>query len=231
MAKLLGWGEVTVIRFLNGQIPSKEYSDRLKSLEDPMEFFDLLQKNKEVIANGSFERIAEKFKLAVIDITGAYDYSAEIPYGDAGITGNLGCGMQETALRLLRYQVDKIEFNLNANYIHNKKEPIALNQSLTRIIDEIDDGKFKVSLKFDIYNDNSKEDMPFTLSAAVSGIFELEKWKEGENKFLSTVNTVAILFPFLRTLVTTITLGANIPPYIIPAVNVAQRLDNKGQNN
>jgi DNA-directed RNA polymerase subunit H (RpoH/RPB5) len=32
LAKLLGWGETTIIRYLEGDIPTLEYSNKLKSI-------------------------------------------------------------------------------------------------------------------------------------------------------------------------------------------------------
>lgn len=42
---LLGWGEQTVSRYLDGNIPSKKYSDELKRLyEDPEYYYSMLER-------------------------------------------------------------------------------------------------------------------------------------------------------------------------------------------
>lgn len=47
---LLEWGEITVLRYLKGQIPEKEHSDRLKLiLNDANVFRDLYERNKECL--------------------------------------------------------------------------------------------------------------------------------------------------------------------------------------
>lgn len=47
LAKLLGWGEATIIRYINGLTPSREYSDRLKELlNNPYSMKDILIRNK-----------------------------------------------------------------------------------------------------------------------------------------------------------------------------------------
>jgi uncharacterized phage-associated protein len=53
----LGFGEVTVSRYLEGQIPSKEYSDIIKSaLTSPTYMKKLLIKNREKIADVTFDK-------------------------------------------------------------------------------------------------------------------------------------------------------------------------------
>lgn len=49
LAKLLGWGEVTIIRYLQGVMPTKEYSEKLKDLFNPYKMKELLEKRKEEI--------------------------------------------------------------------------------------------------------------------------------------------------------------------------------------
>ena len=61
--------------------------------------------------------------------------------------------------------------------------------------------------------------MPFTLKVEVSGIFQLKNWENNSLDLMKT-NTIAILYPFLRALVATLTSNANVPPYILPVFNV-----------
>lgn len=53
----LGFGEVTVTRYLAGQIPSKEYSDIMRSaLSSPVYMKELLMKNKDKIADAAYNK-------------------------------------------------------------------------------------------------------------------------------------------------------------------------------
>lgn len=57
LAMLLGWSEVTVVRFLDGQLPSKMYSDKLiQILEDPQYFAKILEENKEKISRIAYAK-------------------------------------------------------------------------------------------------------------------------------------------------------------------------------
>lgn len=48
---------------------------------------------------------------------------------------------------------------------------------------------------------------------------------EKQKEELTTKNTVAILFPYIRALVSNYTANANVPPLILPPINVSKILD------
>lgn len=55
LAKLLGWGEVTLIRYLNGDVPSKVYSEQLyKILNEDQYMSKLLEENKSLITERAY---------------------------------------------------------------------------------------------------------------------------------------------------------------------------------
>lgn len=57
LAKLLGWGETTIIRYIEGDIPTAEYSNKLKTIaEEPAYYYELLLENKENLTNVAFRK-------------------------------------------------------------------------------------------------------------------------------------------------------------------------------
>ena len=57
LAKLLGWGETTVIRYIEGDIPSREYSSKLQMLlDEPVYYYDLLTKRKSHITDVAYRK-------------------------------------------------------------------------------------------------------------------------------------------------------------------------------
>lgn len=57
LSKLLGWGETTVLRYLDGEIPSKEYSERLRILaEHPEIYLQTLEDGKERITKVAYRK-------------------------------------------------------------------------------------------------------------------------------------------------------------------------------
>jgi putative zinc finger/helix-turn-helix YgiT family protein len=58
LSVLLGWGEGTLTRYLDGDIPTKQYSDILKIiLSDPKYMKEILEQNKDKITDVAFRRI------------------------------------------------------------------------------------------------------------------------------------------------------------------------------
>lgn len=57
LSKLLGWGETTVIRYTEGDVPTKEYSDRLfYLLKNPVFYYEVLIEHKDKITKVAFEK-------------------------------------------------------------------------------------------------------------------------------------------------------------------------------
>ena len=57
LAKLLGWGETTIIRYMEGDIPTNEYSNKLRTiLDDPEFYYDLLCRRKECLTGVAFKK-------------------------------------------------------------------------------------------------------------------------------------------------------------------------------
>lgn len=57
LAKLLGWGETTIIRYMEGDTPTKEYSIKLKAiLDNPEYYYDILTKRQDCLTNVAFKK-------------------------------------------------------------------------------------------------------------------------------------------------------------------------------
>ena len=57
LAKLLGWGETTIIRYIEGDIPSREYSSKLNMLlEEPVYYYHLLTERKDYITDVAYRK-------------------------------------------------------------------------------------------------------------------------------------------------------------------------------
>lgn len=72
LAKLLGWGETTIIRYMEGDIPTNEYSNRLKTiLDDPEFYYDLLCRKKECLTGVAYKK-SKKAVMSKIMATKIY---------------------------------------------------------------------------------------------------------------------------------------------------------------
>ncbi len=63
LAHLLGWGEVTIIRYLKGQIPDRIHSDTLKTLNDPRIFANIFDQNQQKLTPVAKKKVSEALQL------------------------------------------------------------------------------------------------------------------------------------------------------------------------
>ena len=69
---------------------------------------------------------------------------------------------------------------------------------------------------------------PFSMKLEITGVFEIENnATEVEARGLAETNAIAILFPYLRAMVTTYSANANVEPIIIPPINVLKMVNDK----
>lgn len=77
LAKLLGWGETTIIRYIEGDIPTSEYSDKLKAiLDDPSYYYEILLANRDNLTGVAFKKsrkaVLEKIMSSKINVVAQY---------------------------------------------------------------------------------------------------------------------------------------------------------------
>lgn len=57
LSKLLGWGEQTLSRYIEGDTPTKQYSDILQKIYDEPEYYlDLVEKNKHILTMAAYNK-------------------------------------------------------------------------------------------------------------------------------------------------------------------------------
>ena len=132
----------------------------------------------------------------------------------------------KSCLTLKQYLVKTIKFSVNEDFCFPENEQINLTPEFQREITKIDNDNVCVSLKFSI--NNEKGDMPFSIFVDIKGCFEMENWEQPDLFPLINSNAVAILFPYLRSIITMLTANANIPPYTLPVMNIGALFE---QNN
>jgi len=122
------------------------------------------------------------------------------------------------------YELDKLIFIKNAHAEHDKE--FELVPKLGKETKEVGKNNYDVTLTFSLEPvDNSER--PFTIDVSLTGHFKIEDVKEisevAKNELINK-NAVAILFPFLRSTVASLTICANIPPLVLPIVNLSEDL-------
>ncbi len=67
LSLLLGWGELTLTRYLDGDIPTKQYSDTLKKILNNSDYKELLEKNKNNIKDIAYRKSSEALENIEVD--------------------------------------------------------------------------------------------------------------------------------------------------------------------
>ena len=134
----------------------------------------------------------------------------------------------KSCLTLENYIVKTMNFSINENFQFNQNTTISINPEFKRQIRKIDNDTVTVNLGFCIINE--KNDMPFSMEIDIEGLFHLENWEQPDQLPIITSNAIAILFPYLRSIVSMITANANISPYVLPVMNINALFDDKTES-
>lgn len=121
------------------------------------------------------------------------------------------------------YMVTELHYEQNSNYDFDA-EKLDVDFNIKSKV-QISQTNAAVSLSIICGRDDNSE-CPFIIRVSLMGIFEYEgNIKSEEAKSLLTTNAIAILFPYLRSLVSDISGKSNIyPQYKLPLINVVAML-------
>lgn len=135
-------------------------------------------------------------------------------------------GKIESVVRFEQYIVRKVEFEYNF-LCEESDEGIDIDFDI--------DADFKINneknemltiLKLNIFDNPIENNYPFTMSMELLGVFSMSASIE-ENIEMYKENTLAILFPYARALVSSYTANANVTPLILPAININKFMNYK----
>lgn len=127
-------------------------------------------------------------------------------------------------LRFVNYIVDYVEFSYNAG--SNKEEEFEVDFNVDTDFDIIEDNKkMIVYLTVEIFKDAIKKGYPFNFKLRLAGFFEMIDAEGKIDSFKN--NAIAILYPYVRSLVTSYTANANVVPLILPTININKFIENK----
>lgn len=129
-------------------------------------------------------------------------------------------------MEMLNYRVPQISFSLNDDYDFSSQEEVRVHPLFQRRIKGIDQDRFIVRLSLSILPDAH---LPFSLSVDLEGTFMIKNWRNDNNKPYVLDNSISILFPYLRSLVTMVTASAGIAPFVLPVMNITT-LFNKNED-
>lgn len=120
----------------------------------------------------------------------------------------------ESVLKFIRYDINEIEFKRNGNF-KSSEEGTLIDLKIEPIID-IKGTNMDITLNVLIFENAKQNNKPFEMKVNLTGYFTVE----GCNPEIFKANAIAILYPYVRSLVSAYTANANITPLILPTINV-----------
>ena len=106
-----------------------------------------------------------------------------------------------------KYVVDKVIFERNNDFDFSQKAKI----------------EFSINKK----TDKTENNYPFEMEVSITGFFEIEN----DSKEIDfEPNAIAILYPYIRAIVSTYTASANVSSLILPVINVNKLIEDQEEN-
>ncbi|WP_292460921.1 protein-export chaperone SecB [Methanothermococcus sp.] len=129
------------------------------------------------------------------------------------------------ALKFNDYKVKHIEFILNENFNNTSNPKVVTNVKTTINYNNKNPNKFNTSIKITLGEKSNNPNVLFYLCVELLGEFEVVESEIDKVRQFAEINAVSILFPYARALITTITANANIPPVVLPPMNIAGMME------
>ncbi|MGV3043501.1 protein-export chaperone SecB [Staphylococcus rostri] len=132
------------------------------------------------------------------------------------------------AINFINYVVDTMHYRTNPEFDIENNKDITIDEDIDAHINIIDDEETAIiTLRAKL---DEKENVPFSFEVSIVGYFEFdEEESDGiDFKDLLKTNAVAILFPYLRAIVSELTGKSNrFPNYNMPVRNIAREMSKK----
>ncbi len=123
--------------------------------------------------------------------------------------------MAESAFQFVGYRISKIQFDISDNF--NPKE-LKISQSIDIQQNYDTTNKKFVEVILDVSISNENDSFTFFIRMK-GGFLGTEEIPQDIFEKFSTVNAPAIMYPFVRSIITSYTALASIPPIILPTIN------------
>lgn len=108
-----------------------------------------------------------------------------------------------------------------------KEDNGQLNLSVSKNIKKITDNIFNILVKTSLSSDNKDIDISVTCSSTFEVSEDIEK--EIADTLIAR-NTISIIFPFIRSYISTITSIPNMSPIVIPPININKLIEDQERN-
>ncbi|HOA55586.1 MAG: hypothetical protein GX385_10815 [Clostridiaceae bacterium] len=132
--------------------------------------------------------------------------------------------MKESNFQLVgKPQITKIKLDVNKDYIFEKEVTLEIDNNI--LVQKSADEQEKESivvLKVGVFTSKELSVVPFKLDIEIQGCFAWDDVLDKDTVRLEAMlrqNAPAVLFSYLRPIVTLMTVEANMPPLVLPLMN------------
>ena len=132
----------------------------------------------------------------------------------------------QSVLGFDKYIVKEVSYFSNEEYVKTDKIKLDLDFDTDTTIRE-NGKKMEIELRTNVFKNSVAKNYPFEMYVCIKGYFSVDRRIEGIEISTFEANAIAILFPYLRAIVSTYTATSNVAPVILPAMNINAYLDRK----
>jgi preprotein translocase subunit SecB len=135
----------------------------------------------------------------------------------------------KSKLRFSNYVVNEIQFNRNEHI--DKGESVPISFSMEKDIKfDTENNTADVTLDVKIFENAKENNYPFYFKLQLTGFFQVDNIQTKQERNLIETNAIAILFPYIRALVSSYTANANVRPLILPPINVVKYMQDNTED-
>ena len=120
----------------------------------------------------------------------------------------------KSKLSFINYQVKEVLLKQNDSF-NSDGQPIEVKFDVEHET-EISNNIMKINLIVTIFNNAEENNYPFYIKVKLEGKFGVE----GDNIEMFEINGIALLYPYVRSIISTYTANSNIPTLILPPINI-----------
>lgn len=134
----------------------------------------------------------------------------------------------ELILKFLNYRIEGMNYGINKNFIVGEKSDVfpLISYNIVKSPDEEDKFNIILGIKY-----GQESNLPFLLEVSLRGFFQVSSNLKLEDKIEAlVVNGSAIIYPYIRAIVTDLTSRSDFRPLILPTVNFNQMIEKHLEN-
>lgn len=132
--------------------------------------------------------------------------------------------MKESNFQLIgKPKLNRIDYQTNKKFVFAQELQLELSNHIT-ITKNTKEGSHEaiVLLKAGIFTEKQFDEVPFQFNMEIEGFFQWTEKLAGQEELLNSMlnqNAPAILYSYLRPLITLLTVEADMPPLVLPLMN------------